>query len=85
MLTVDERLAANSHERAVGSRVSGHFDHTANNITGPYPQRPGLNAPYEESENLEAQTQESDENILVLACSVDEETGEWVYEDPKTE
>ncbi len=78
MLTPDERLDANSHERAVGSRVSGHFDHTASNITGPYPSRPGA---YEERKSSEDQGSADSNEVLVLGYSIDEQTGEWIYED----
>lgn len=35
MLTVDQHLAKDSHERETGQRQVGHFDHDANNHTGP--------------------------------------------------
>lgn len=73
MLTIEENLNANSHDRAVGQRVTGHFDHTASRLVGPPSNRSG---------NHDDTPSESDStsNVLLLDCTVDENTGEWIYE-----
>lgn len=44
MLTKRQILASNRHDKAVGQRVTGHFDHDASNISGPRPHRQQLSA-----------------------------------------
>jgi hypothetical protein len=76
MLTIKELLDANRHDRAVGARPSGHFDHNASLSTGPTPHRA---RPDGLSVALPSTDAPAEGCVAYLIRTVDTSTGEVLF------